>query len=180
MPIPSTELESVIFVLQPSHSSIVLIWQIFNSYSLSEVNFLGEQSYTLLLQGWFLEQLISSKNCSFGVFSLVLNFFRGTVIFSNSNCQEDQFEGLIFCKGNRVMFFQNTTWSCPFFSVSFYLKRGKVWSAIHSFKRTGFFWMISLSHPFFHVRGFIITKQLQPSIASWVTWSREFLASTSY
>ena len=127
VPISSTELVAVIFVLQPSHSSIVLIWQILSnncSYSLSEANFLGEQVYTLLLQGWFLEQLLSSKNCSFGLFSLALVFFRGTVIFSNGSLQEDQFEVLIICNSNMVVFFQNTTCSCPFFSVSFCLKRG--------------------------------------------------------
>ena len=42
-----------------------------------------------------------------------------------------------------IYFFEKVTWSCLFYKV--------VWPAIHSFKRTGFFWGISWRHLLFHV-----------------------------
>ena len=104
VPIYYTELVVVIFVwkvsemhfwnarkhLQPAHSFMVnvLIWKFDSSncsYLLSEVNFWKSNCTHLHLQGWFWEQLLSPKGCSFGVL-IAWIFFRATLVFGNSYC----------------------------------------------------------------------------------------------
>ena len=55
----------------------------------------------------------------------------------------------------QYIFFQNCTCNCPFLQlvVSFDLKR-RIASGHSFFNRTGIFWRISSSHPFFHAGWF--------------------------
>ena len=81
--------------------------------------------------------------------------FSKELLFGNTY-RLNFFSGHCSCKDTVVVdLFQNTTYSRPFFwsCASFYLKRGVASS--HSFLNyTGFFWRISLSHPFFHIGWF--------------------------
>ena len=91
--------------MDPSHSFEVnvLIWQIHNtscSFLYSKLFYKSNCGHSLL-QAWLLEKLLSPKSCSFGGFSLALGFYRNTVVYRNSYCQEDLFEASVFfCKGN--------------------------------------------------------------------------------
>ena len=130
-------------ILHPFHSFMVnvLVSQIHNSSC-------------KLLQAWLSEQQLSSKGCSFGVFSLALIFLRALWFLETATVKRIYLKGQTFCKGHiffsKDHFESSILWS----SMPFYLKREVV--AGHSFSQSsGFFWRISLSHPFFHVGWFV-------------------------
>ena len=141
----------------------------------------------MLLQGQLLEQLLFPISCSFWVLSLSLIFCRGTAVYITGAFKRIYLKHQTF--GKAVHVFQNITCSRTFLKlVCHFFWKEELRPAILSFKRTGFYLRISVSHPFFRVECFFSQSScshiffqgcsiysidiMQPSILSGAIWNR--------
>ena len=114
---------------------------------------------------------------SFGVLSLPLIFFRVMQISGPATFKRKYLKH----KKKTKSFFQNTTCSCPFFEIvcNNFIWREELRSTIHSFKRTGFSWTISISHPFFSCKVNLFNGTVA-TILSFKGYMKQIIFDSSY